>query len=311
MSLRRIAVAVIFLLSTIAISGCHRNQVPPYSETEEMQFRADEARELAGPRGDLALIRSGLMETSVSLGKDEGSSIRLPNWSGPPLSLTLHGMDVVVEHSEGNALLDGKPLVQRQVLLLTELSQQWITNGGISLRIHKEGQGAWLQVFDAKSEPLQSLHPLHYYAPSPEYRVTAEWIPLPKGYHLTYHRTNGGNDLAQNAPGYVRFSLHGQEYRLYATTYPDMLFVVFRDLTSKTETYPAARYLEIPYNSHAFDPKHPFDPAKRTKMALDFNQAVNPACAYNPNTHCPIAPPENRLPVAIPAGEKRYTPESE
>jgi len=40
---------------------------------------------------------------------------------------------------------------------------------------------------------------------------------------------------------------------------------------------------------------------------IDFNYAYNPSCAYNPQWHCPLAPPENRLPVAIPAGEQRYT----
>jgi uncharacterized protein (DUF1684 family) len=41
-------------------------------------------------------------------------------------------------------------------------------------------------------------------------------------------------------------------------------------------------------------------------VILDFNQAVNPPCAYSPFATCPLAPREARLPVAVPAGEKRY-----
>jgi len=294
------------LLSMFLLTGCHSVRLPAYSEAEELQFRADEAKELTSPRGDLAQVHSGLMENIISVGSGSANSVPLKNWNGPSLALSLHDTDIVVDRAAGNALLDNKLLMAGQSLPLSQLANQWITNGNISLRIHKEGNGAWLQAFDAKSEPLQSFHPLNYYAPSEQYRIAAEWVPLPKGYNLTYHRTNGGNDLAANAPGYVQFALDGKHHRLYATTYPDMLFVVFRDLTSKTETYPAARYLEIRYDSRAFDPAHPFNAAKSTKLMLDFNQAVNPACAYNPNTHCPIAPPENRLPVAIPAGEKRY-----
>jgi uncharacterized protein len=37
---------------------------------------------------------------------------------------------------------------------------------------------------------------------------------------------------------------------------------------------------------------------------LDFNRAHNPPCAVTPYATCPLAPKENRLAVAIPAGEK-------
>ena len=36
---------------------------------------------------------------------------------------------------------------------------------------------------------------------------------------------------------------------------------------------------------------------------LDFNRATNLPCAYTDLATCPL-PPENRLPVAIEAGEK-------
>jgi hypothetical protein len=39
---------------------------------------------------------------------------------------------------------------------------------------------------------------------------------------------------------------------------------------------------------------------------LDFNQAYNPPCAFNPYTTCPIPIRENRLPIKVLAGEKAY-----
>ncbi len=71
------------------------------------------------------------------------------------------------------------------------------------------------------------------------------------------------------------------------------MYFVFRDLTSGKDTYSAARFLEA---------EAPEDGA----VVLDFNQAYNPPCAYNPYTTCPLPSPENRLRVAIPAGEKIY-----
>ncbi|MEK6399170.1 MAG: DUF1684 domain-containing protein, partial [Terriglobus sp.] len=229
----RLRLTACLLAATFLLGGCHRVHLPDYSEAEETQFRADEVKDLTSPRGDLALVHSGLMESTASIGNGAGNSVRLKNWNGSALMLSLHGEDIAVDKATDNALLDSKPLVPGQSIPLDQLAKKWITNDGISLRIHKEGNGAWLQAFDAKSEPLQSFHPLNYYAPSAQYRVAAEWVPLPKGYNLTYHRTNGGNDLAASAPGYIQFTLDGTRYKLYATTYPDMLFVVFRDLTSK------------------------------------------------------------------------------
>jgi hypothetical protein len=75
---------------------------------------------------------------------------------------------------------------------------------------------------------------------------------------------------------------------------PNSLWFIFRDMTSGKETYGAARFLysDLPVNG---------------KVVLDFNKAYNPPCAFNPYTTCPLPPPENRLPVGIEAGEKKYS----
>jgi uncharacterized protein (DUF1684 family) len=74
---------------------------------------------------------------------------------------------------------------------------------------------------------------------------------------------------------------------------PKRLWFVFRDLTSGRETYPSARFLYTP-------------PVENGKVVVDFNFAQNPPCAYNPYTTCPLPPPQNRLGIAIEAGEKKY-----
>ncbi|MBD2769840.1 DUF1684 domain-containing protein [Hymenobacter sp. BT664] len=88
-----------------------------------------------------------------------------------------------------------------------------------------------------------------------------------------------------------------QQLRLYvkATGTDSTLFVPFTDLTNGHETYGGGRYLDVPL------PK-----ADATTLQLDFNQAYNPYCAYNNEYSCPVPPAENRLQVAIPAGEKAF-----
>ena len=75
------------------------------------------------------------------------------------------------------------------------------------------------------------------------------------------------------------------------------LFVPFADATSGKETYGAGRYL--------LDTVKGADLGVRDgRLVLDFNFAYQPSCAYDPRWTCPLAPPANRLAVAVRAGER-------
>jgi uncharacterized protein len=102
-----------------------------------------------------------------------------------------------------------------------------------------------------------------------------------------------GDLVDEPSPGEVEFELEGRTVRLVALDAGKRLWFVFRDGTAGTETY-STRFL---YADKA---------GARGVVTLDFNRAYNPPCAYNPYTTCPLPPPENRLEIAIPAGEKLY-----
>jgi uncharacterized protein (DUF1684 family) len=106
---------------------------------------------------------------------------------------------------------------------------------------------------------------------------------------------NTFGDLDQfRSDGVLRFTLQGQTLTLRPfTTRPGRLYIVFKDASSGSETYGAARFL--------YADLRPDDTA-----VLDFNQAYNPPCAFNPYTTCPIPLAENRLPVKVLAGERAY-----
>src|SRR5262249_24449725 len=92
------------------------------------------------------------------------------------------------------------------------------------------------------------------------------------------------------------FTIKNQTYRLepvYETPKHEDLFFIFKDLTSKTETYEAGRFLHTPL---------PKDGA----VDLDFNRTYNPPCAFTEFATCPWPIKENRLPIGIPAAELRY-----
>ncbi len=77
--------------------------------------------------------------------------------------------------------------------------------------------------------------------------------------------------------------------------YGRLLFVPFTDHTSGEASYGGGRYL---------DPTLPGEGQDR--LVLDFNTAYNPWCAYADGWFCPIPPVENRLGVAVEAGEKAF-----
>jgi uncharacterized protein (DUF1684 family) len=80
------------------------------------------------------------------------------------------------------------------------------------------------------------------------------------------------------------------------TTRPGRLYFIFRDGTSGKETYETARFLYADLKDDG-------------TAVLDFNEAYNPPCAFNPFTTCPLPLPENRTTVRIPAGERKYAGE--
>ncbi len=87
------------------------------------------------------------------------------------------------------------------------------------------------------------------------------------------------------------------EYTIVEQTKKDpktRLFIPFSDQTSGNETYATGRYIDIEIEN------------KDTLLRIDFNQAYNPYCAYNPTYSCPIPPQNNHLNTKINAGEKNY-----
>lgn len=110
--------------------------------------------------------------------------------------------------------------------------------------------------------------------------------------HVPLHL--GGTDPYVRV-GTVAVPLDGGPYRL-AVYRPvrgePILWVPFRDATSGKESYGGGRYL--------------YPETSGDTLVVDFNEAHNPNCDYNPTRYnCALPPSENRLPVRVAAGEQR------
>jgi uncharacterized protein (DUF1684 family) len=131
---------------------------------------------------------------------------------------------------------------------------------------------------------------LNYYDPNPDLELTVTVDPIADGKLVPIQTTTG--DVRQYKRfGQFTFTVEGHEAQLTIYEADYGFFLPFVDSNAGTETYPAGRYLEPEYLGD-------------NRFHVDFNHAYNPFCAYSPEWSCPITPPENRLKVAIRAGEK-------
>jgi uncharacterized protein len=163
----------------------------------------------------------------------------------------------------------------------------------IAFWVHRSGERPTVRLRDPQGEVAKHFEGFHWFPIDMKYRVTAKFIkdPMPHEFH-TPNQT--GDDQVYKTEGVAEFTLDGQTIRLRAaTTRPKRLYFIFRDGTSGKETYETARFL---YSDLKDD----------GTTILDFNQAYNPPCSFNPYTTCPLPLPENRLTVRILAGEKAY-----
>ena len=94
----------------------------------------------------------------------------------------------------------------------------------------------------------------------------------------------------------VTLNVYQSQDLMASSQYKDHLFIPFTDATSGQETYESGRYIDLEIKDITND-----------KVMIDFNKAYNPYCAYlSGKFNCPIPPAENRLAVAITAGEKSF-----
>ena len=158
--------------------------------------------------------------------------------------------------------------------------------------IIKRGDKFAVRLKDLESPFLKEFKGIETYPVSEDWKVKAKFEPT-EGRKIPIIDITGRLDQ-QDSPGVLVFNIKGKEYRLDAVGSEESLFIIFSDETSKKETYGSGRFL---YAS---------TPDADGYTQLDFNKAINPPCEFTPYATCPLPPRQNKLAVAITAGEKMY-----
>ncbi len=180
--------------------------------------------------------------------------------------------------------------------------------GTTDIRIFREGRDKELRNKDKsplKEEDFPNYKGLNYFPIDNKYRVKAKFERT-KDEKILLIPTSAGEYKTYVKYGILKFRIDKKKYELtvYHTDkatrekypeYKDLLFIPFKDLSNRKDTYGGGRYMYI------------LDTDKKN-VILDFNLASNPSCAYGSDRYsCPIPPRANHLKVEMNVGEKRYS----
>jgi hypothetical protein len=269
-------------------------------QQEILQWRAKRTANLTAPTGWLSLIGlEWLHEGDNRVGSAGDNGIVLK--AGPAHLGVIHlgkdGQSRITLDEHSGATVDGKSV--REAVLVDDMhageaAPTTVAFGAASFYvIERDGRKA-LRVKDSEAQTRKDFIGIDYFPVDPSWRVVADWVPFDPPHKLEIGSVIGTIDKV-DVPGKAVFQRDGHTFELlpYQEEPGGELFFVLADRTSGKETYGAARFL------YAALPKD-------GKVVLDFNKAYNPPCAFTPFATCPLAPPENRLDVAVTAGEKKY-----
>jgi len=268
-------------------------------------WRAQHEKEVSAPDGWLTLAGLEWLKAGInSVGAAEGSAIKLPLQAPAKLGLiTVSGKTLQLLAPSGGfpagLTIDGKPAREGQIHVGGDHASV-IAWHSLTLLVLERGGRFVVRIKDSASPNLTAFRGLNWYAPDAHFRITALWTPYTPP-HIEKIPTVLGNTLDLPAPGVAEFTLDGRILRLEPVLEDPAdktLFFILRDETSKTTTYQAARFLHTNLPSNGLD--------QPGVLMLDFNKLENPPCAYTPYATCPLPPDQNKLPVAIEAGEQRY-----
>ena len=285
-------------LSTLAFTGSVKAAAQPttpdaaYVQSYE-KWKAEEIADLKEnwlPLAGLYWLKPG----ANTFGAATDNAIVFPKGPTHAGEFDLQSKEVSVKLlPEGHAMIAGKMQISTAKLDPDVSGHPTVIEMG-SLRFYVivRGERVGIRLKDMESPSIAKFKGLTFYPLDLNYRVTATWEPANGKQTIDVPNVLGDVKPVPVA-GMVVFEINGQRQRLTALGGDPSkgLSFVFNDLTAKTNTYPGGRFLDT-------------DPVANGTVILDFNRAYNPPCAVTPYATCPLAPKENRLTVAIPAGEK-------
>jgi len=277
--------------------GCARQQWPEPPAVDQAQYQKQyetwlEEQQNTARESSIIVGIWPLPEGETAFGSDRSLPIVLPaSAPGRAGVFRRSGEKVTVAPAAGVTLLDNDG---KAVSALSDAPYE-MTLGSLRMFMVPMPDGRqFLSASDEAHPLLKDFPKVQTYPVEPRWRVAARFDAFEQPKTMKIADVRGGT-MEYPAVGRLTFRIADQEQQLTAFHFPDSkdFFVLFKDATNARTTY-GFRMFDAPVvNSGEW-------------TVIDFNVASNPPCAYSPYTTCPLPPAENRLAVAIEAGEKRF-----
>ncbi|HEY0385124.1 MAG TPA: DUF1684 domain-containing protein [Pyrinomonadaceae bacterium] len=275
------------LLIAINVAGqsAYRRELKNWREEQERELKADDGwLTVAG----LYWLKEGPNRVGTAADND----MILPAGSAPGKTATfeLTGGVVTLRVAEGAGVTVAGERVRQLVMKPdTDPPPTIVKINDLTMLVIKRGERYGIRLKDKNSRLRREFKGMRWFPAEASYRVTARFVPHAQPTELAVPNVLG-DVIKMESSGTLFFTLNGREYSLEPVSEEGQLFIIFRDLTSGKQSYPAGRFLYA-------------DAPVGGQVTLDFNKAVNPPCAFTPYATCPLPPKQNRLRVAIRAGE--------
>jgi uncharacterized protein (DUF1684 family) len=252
--------------------------------------RQERAGAVIAPDGNLALMNTQWITGDVAASQ--------PIWGVPglwsPLSAGMSGLRVTASGADGifvdGDLVDGDAVVAG--LDSSNPSRIRFSDTVTGTVIASEEGEYALRVWDADSEGIRDFGAIEAFPYDPTWVVEAHFTPSVGTEEFSIaHLQEHGKTREKAVPGEITFTRHGEDYRLVAFADGPSHLLVFTDATSGDTSYSVGRFLRLV-------------PGDTAALTLDLNRAYLPPCAFSYNFNCPIPPVQNRLGIAVEAGER-------
>jgi len=292
---RQTAVVVAVLLVS-AVASARRAAAPEAPDAAYVQsfeqWKTEQTEDLKA--NWLSLVGLFWLKPGANtFGSDAGNAIVFPKGPAHAGEFDLEGKEVTLRlRPDTQAMIAGRSLTTAKLAPDISAHVTRVEMGTLRFHVIIRGQRVGIRVRDTDSAAARDFKGMMFFPLDLSYRVTATWVPSEGGKMVEIPNALG-DITSEPSPGSVVFQLNGQQLQLTALggNAQNGLFFVFNDPTLRNDTYPGGRFLDT-------------TPVVDGKVVLDFNRAYNPPCAVTPYATCPLAPKENRLAVAIAAGEK-------
>lgn len=273
---------------------------PAYAANVERwhQARIDNLKK---PDGWLSLVGLHWLDEDGrhSMGSAADAKVQVPRAPDVAGTLTKAGPIVVFDVAPGaSATVDETPAVGSIDLRADshDNGASKVRFGDVTLHVIDRAGRLGVRVKDPQSAARQQFDGVPRFPVDQAWKVRAQLVRHAEPTTLSVP-TVIGTALDEPSPGVLTFEVAGQTHELHPVASTSGLFVVFGDQSNglpadEGGTYGGGRFLSVPWDGTA------------EVVELDFNQAINPPCAFTAYATCPLPPPENKLSMSVPAGEK-------